>query len=132
MTEERPLLRVQEACALLAVNEKTLREMIARGTVEAVRLGPKTTRINTASLEELINPPVLFNAAREALYGELNGALGLGDIEKARKANAANKWLSCARDDMANGQTDLAKYSVGLALKEMPNCAALVAYGDSL
>lgn len=132
MKEKQPLVRVQEACALLSVNEKTLRNMIRRGTLEAVVLGPKTTRFHPAAIEALVNPPTLFTEARAALYSELNAALGLGDLDKARRANAANKWLSCARDDLANDQPDLAKYVTGLALKEMPNCAALVAYGDSL
>jgi excisionase family DNA binding protein len=132
MIHEEQQLRVPEACALLAVNEKTLREMIKRGTLTALNFGPKTTRIPLKAIKELTNPPQLFNEAREALYSELNAALGLGDLGKARRANAANKWLSCARDDLASGQPDSAKYATGLALKEMPNCAALVAYGDSL
>ena len=132
MKEDQPLVRVQEACALLSVNEKTLRLMISRGTLPAVRLGPKTTRFRREDIDALITPPDTFATARAALYSELNAALGLGDLDKARRANAANKWLSCARDDLANDQPDSAKYVTGLALKEMPNCAALAAYGDSL
>ncbi len=133
MKEEQPLVRVQEACALLSVNEKTLRLMISRGTLPAVRLGPKTTRFRKEDIDGLCNPDDSFACARAAIYDVLNAALKDGDITKARAANHANKWLSCARDDKAAGQLGGAKMSVTCAGKALPECtAALAAYGDTL
>ena len=133
MKEDQPLVRVQEACALLSVNEKTLRLMISRGTLPAVRLGPKTTRFRREDIDGLTNPPpTLFSEARAAAYSELNRALGRGDLAAARTANAANKWLSCARDDIAAGEMELAKTSAQQAARLLPKRPELAAYGDSL
>lgn len=133
MIHEDQQLRVPEACALLAVNEKTLREMIKRGTLTALNFGPKTTRIPMKAIKELISPPAtLFSEARAAAYSELNRALGRGDLAAARTANAANKWLSCARDDIAAGEMELAKTSAQQAARLLPKSPELAAYGDSL
>jgi excisionase family DNA binding protein len=43
-------ITVAEASARLAVNQKTLRAMIARGEIEARRFGPRLIRVNWASV----------------------------------------------------------------------------------
>ena len=130
--KEQPLVRVQEACALLSVNEKTLRLMISRGTLDAVRLGPKTTRFRKEDIDNLVTPDTPFAVARREVYALLNAAVDAGDLNAIRSANTANKWLSCARDDKARGQSGAAKVSLSYAGRALPNCAALAAYGDTL
>lgn len=126
------LLKIRDACAALSVNEKTLRGMIDRGTVKAVRLGPKTTRVVEDSIDALIYGPSKFDLARNAIFAELNEALDASDLDRARNANEANKMLSCARDDINNGAVELARYNADQALARIPGCAALLEYRWSL
>jgi excisionase family DNA binding protein len=44
---------VREAARLLGVGRNTIRKMIRDGTVKAIRLGPRQTRISVASIEAL-------------------------------------------------------------------------------
>jgi len=48
------LVSLADAALTLAVSTKTVRRYIATGRLEAVRLGSKTLRIKTASIEQLI------------------------------------------------------------------------------
>ena len=126
------LLKIRDACEALSVNEKTLRDMIARGTIKAVRLGPKTTRVVEESIDALISGPTKFDRARKAIYSELNAAFDDADFDRARKANEANKMLSCAKDDTDNGAIELARYSADRALALLPGCPELLEYRWSL
>jgi len=51
----RRLVTLTEAADLLAVSVKTVRRYIAAGDLDAVRLGRKTIRIKTESLDRLID-----------------------------------------------------------------------------
>ena len=60
----RRLISLTEAADMLAVSPKTVRRYIATGELDAVRLGRRTIRIKTESLDRLIDAhPV--NAWRE-------------------------------------------------------------------
>ncbi len=48
------LISLADAALTLAVSTKTVRRYIAAGRLEAVRLGNKTLRIKTTSIEQLI------------------------------------------------------------------------------
>ena len=126
------LLKIRDACEALSVNEKTLRDMIARGTIKAVRLGPKTTRVVEESIDALISAPTVLDRARNAINSELNTALEAADLDRARSANEANKLLSYARDDAANGALELARANVDRALTHLPGCSELLEYRWSL
>ena len=54
-TIPRRLVSLHEAAEILAVSPKTVRRYIAAGDLEAVRLGRRTIRIKTESLDRLIN-----------------------------------------------------------------------------
>jgi excisionase family DNA binding protein len=54
-TFPRRLVSLTEAAEILAVSPKTVRRYIAAGDLEAVRLGRRTIRIKTESLDRLIN-----------------------------------------------------------------------------
>ena len=47
---------IPDAADLLGVSVKTVRRMIARGDLEAKRLGPRLIRINAATLEHIGDP----------------------------------------------------------------------------
>lgn len=60
----RRLIPLTEAAEILAVSVKTVRRYVAAGDLDAVRLGRRTIRIKTESLDRLIDAhPV--NAWRE-------------------------------------------------------------------
>ena len=126
------LLKIPEACEALSVNVKTLREMISRGTVKAVRLGPKTTRVTRESIEALISEPTVFDRARSAVYAELNEAFEADDLERARNANEVNRLLSRARDDSTAGRRTLAIANMDQAMARLPACPPLIDYRWSL
>lgn len=50
----KPMLSVHEMARVSGVNHKTIREMIAQGKLEAVRLG-RTLRIPTRAARELLS-----------------------------------------------------------------------------
>lgn len=52
--ETHQLISLADAALTLAVSTKTVRRYIAAGRLEAVRLGNKTLRIKTTSIEQLI------------------------------------------------------------------------------
>ena len=54
-TKPRQLVTLCEAAEILAVSVKTVRRYIAAGDLEAVRLGRRTIRIETSSLDRLID-----------------------------------------------------------------------------
>lgn len=54
-TIPRRLVSLPEAAAILAVSPKTVRRYIAAGDLDAVRLGRRTIRIKTESLDRLID-----------------------------------------------------------------------------
>ena len=54
-TFPRRLVSLPEAAEVLAVSPKTVRRYIAAGDLDAVRLGRRTIRIKTESLDRLIN-----------------------------------------------------------------------------
>lgn len=54
-TIPRRLVSLPEAAEILAVSPKTVRRYIAAGDLDAVRLGRKTIRIKTESLDRLID-----------------------------------------------------------------------------
>lgn len=125
------LLKIRDACAALSVNEKTLRSMIARGTIKAVRLGPKTTRVTEESINALVFGPTKFDRARNAAFAELNKALEDADLERARTVNEANRHLSYAKDDANNGLVELARTNADRALALLP-CQEVLEYRWSL
>jgi excisionase family DNA binding protein len=47
---------IPDAADLLGVSVKTVRRMIARGDLEAKRLGPRLIRINATALEHVGDP----------------------------------------------------------------------------
>jgi excisionase family DNA binding protein len=51
----RRLVSLPEAAEILAVSVKTVRRYIAAGDLDAVRLGRRTIRIKTESLDRLID-----------------------------------------------------------------------------
>lgn len=53
-TIPRRLVSLPEAAEILAVSPKTVRRYIAAGDLDAVRLGRRTIRIKTESLDRLI------------------------------------------------------------------------------
>ncbi len=64
VTPTRRLIPLTEAAEILAVSVKTVRRYVAAGELDAVRLGRRTIRIKTESLDRLIDAhPV--NAWRE-------------------------------------------------------------------
>ncbi len=132
MLDEKMLLRVPEACDLLSVNEKTLRELISRGVLTAVKLGPRTTRVHASSINAVCNPDDKFDAAREALYARLNSALSNNDIAEAYRVNWANRYLSRARDDRKGGLWAMAREQGRDALRYVPDCVELSDYVEGL
>lgn len=54
-TKPRQLVTLCEASEILAVSVKTVRRYIAAGELDAVRLGRRTIRIETDSLDRLID-----------------------------------------------------------------------------
>ncbi|WP_310961745.1 helix-turn-helix domain-containing protein [Nocardioides terrisoli] len=54
-TIPRRLVSLPEAAEILAVSPKTVRRYIAAGELDAVRLGRRTIRIKTESLDRLID-----------------------------------------------------------------------------
>jgi excisionase family DNA binding protein len=54
-TPSRRLISLAEAADALAVSTMTVRRYIAAGDLDAVRLGRRTIRIRTESLERLID-----------------------------------------------------------------------------
>ena len=54
-TSIRQLVSLPEAAKILAVSAKTVRRYIAAGDLDAVRLGRRTIRIKTESLDRLID-----------------------------------------------------------------------------
>ena len=55
VTPTRRLIPLTEAAEILAVSVKTVRRYIAAGDLDAVRLGRRTIRIKTESLDRLID-----------------------------------------------------------------------------
>ncbi|KQW47596.1 hypothetical protein ASC77_14215 [Nocardioides sp. Root1257] len=51
----RRLVSIAEAAEILGVSTKTVRRFIAAGNLEAVRLGRRTIRIKTESLDRFID-----------------------------------------------------------------------------
>ena len=54
-TTTRRLVSLTEAAEILAVSTKTVRRYIAAGDIDAVRLGRRTIRVKTDSLDRLID-----------------------------------------------------------------------------
>ena len=52
--EERKLLKPGEVCRRLSISNETMHALIAEGKLEALKLGPKSTRVYADSLEKLI------------------------------------------------------------------------------
>ncbi|MFI8695651.1 helix-turn-helix domain-containing protein [Dietzia maris] len=48
-----PMLTISEVADLLRVSTVTVRELIANGTIKAIRLSPKVTRISQAEIDRL-------------------------------------------------------------------------------
>ena len=48
------MLTVSEVADLLRVSTVTVRELIANGTIKAIRLSPKVTRISQAEIDRII------------------------------------------------------------------------------
>ena len=55
VTPTRRLIPLTEAAEILAVSVKTVRRYVAAGELDAVRLGRRTIRIKTESLDRLID-----------------------------------------------------------------------------
>lgn len=51
----RELLKPGEVCRRLAIGNDTLHRLIREGRLEAVQLGPKSTRVYADTVEELLN-----------------------------------------------------------------------------
>ncbi|MGW9184830.1 helix-turn-helix domain-containing protein [Agromyces sp. NPDC055661] len=49
-------LTIPEAAAIRAVSRQTIRRMIARGELEAERIGPRLIRVKRSSLDEAGTP----------------------------------------------------------------------------
>lgn len=49
----KPMMKVHETATLCGVNHKTVREMLAKGTLPQVRLG-RTVRIPTRAVREML------------------------------------------------------------------------------
>lgn len=47
-------ITVQEAASRLAISGKMIRKMLRVGIISGIDLGPRLTRVNEASVEELI------------------------------------------------------------------------------
>lgn len=58
-----PLVTLDTAAELLSISKDTLRRMISRGEIEAVRIGPRLLRVRTESLFALGTPLVTASAA---------------------------------------------------------------------
>ncbi|HET7385585.1 MAG TPA: helix-turn-helix domain-containing protein [Nocardioidaceae bacterium] len=56
-TPSRRVISLTEAAEILGVSTKTVRRYIAAGELDAVRLGRRTIRIKTESLDRLIDAP---------------------------------------------------------------------------
>ncbi len=57
------LLKVSEVCALLRLSRPTIHQMCKLGTLRAVKLGPRGTRISQESIDEYL---------RNTSHGEVN------------------------------------------------------------
>lgn len=55
-TPQRTLLTVPDAAIYGGVSKKTIRRWIAEGRLAAIRLGPRSIRIDLAELERLAEP----------------------------------------------------------------------------
>lgn len=63
-TRSEPLISIDEAAAHLGVSAKTVRRMISRGDLKAVRIGPRLIRIDAASLASAGRPLTVARADR--------------------------------------------------------------------
>jgi len=52
--EGQGLLRIDQAASLLALRPATVRKMLARGAIEAVRLSPRAVRVRRSDVERII------------------------------------------------------------------------------
>lgn len=128
----RNLLKIRDACEALSVNEKTLRDMIARRVIKGVKLGPKTTRVTQESIDALIFGPSKFDIARRAIDAELYAAIQEEDYDRMSDANAANIELAQSRYDLYRGDTDLARSAADAALAHFPDMPEILEYRRSL
>ena len=55
MPASRQLVSLVDAAEILAVSVKTVRRYVAAGDLDAIRLGRRTIRIKTESLDRLID-----------------------------------------------------------------------------
>lgn len=65
-TQKRLYLTVQEAADELAMSQRQFRRLLSAGAIPFVALGPRSTRISRAVLEQLANLPAFGGEAPAA------------------------------------------------------------------
>jgi len=59
--EQHGLLRIDQVATLLALRPSTVRKLLARGAIEAVRLSPRAVRVRRSDVERIIRLGCLPN-----------------------------------------------------------------------
>ncbi len=74
----RPLLSIPETAEWLGVSVATVRRMIARGEIPALRIGPRLVRIDPDDVKKFapVTPTAAYRAATAAYRSALGGVSG--------------------------------------------------------
>ncbi len=104
--EREELLTVREAADWLKLNQQTLRNMIDRGELRAVRVGSRRVRIRRSDLERFLAageaPGRDGDAGRDDLSDALRAALRAADGHDPAELAAALRSLAAAAERLAS------------------------------
>lgn len=91
----KEFLTVEEACTLFTVSKKTLYRLIRKGTIPAINLGERLTRVNKSAIEEQFGKRETMGTpapkAKRLYSMEPEDCYTIGEIEE--KFNLSNKTV---------------------------------------